>query len=219
MFSKVLRTAALGAVLAVGGLAASAGAFASGMLHQIAPQDVTAALDEIGMGYSVELDPRGFPMVQVDVSVMPAQQFNILFFACDELSGACEDITLWSWYDASGLDVQGAINAWNDPFQGMRRWSTGYLDDENDPALILNVNATGGLGAQNLQLMLNTYVEDMFAFEEGLAGGAMADASDADEAQPVLTAALLNDEIAYMTRLVKDYGGSAFSQTKQTDKK
>lgn len=215
------RVALWGAAVAVAlaGFIGAAFAGSGQMLEKITPDDVVATLDELGVGYAVDIDPRGFPMITVDPSLFPAEQVNIMFFACDDVSLACDDITLWSWYQSPGAGVQGAVNAWNDPFQGDRRWSTSYLDNENDPALVLNINATGGIGTDALRIMINTYIEDMFAFEDFLQGDKVADAGEMDGSAPALTAALMDPEMVRLTSLLKDFGGDGFAHAKQSVKK
>lgn len=214
----VKSTIGMLALLAGLGAAAPALASSNGLIEKLTPENVGAALDALGLPYSVEPDPRGYPMILVNPKPFPVQQFNIMFFACDTVSVECEDVTLWAWYDVGGRVSPDVINIWNDPFQGARRWSTGYLDQEDDPALIMNINATGGIGERALQILVNTYIEDIFAFEEALENGGKVAESQVDR-EDVSARALVDREVVRLTTLVKDFGGTSFGQTKRTDKK
>ena len=207
-----------GAALLGAVFAAPASANAGQMLEQISPDDIAVMLDEYGLAYSVEIDPRGYPMIQIDAGVLPAEQATVMFFACNEMTMGCEDITLWSWFEAPNKGAQTAINVWNDPFQGGRRWATGYLDEEGDPALTLNVNATGGIGETALRIMVNTFIEDMMAFSDILHGDQVADAANSS-ATPTMTAAFMDQEMIRLTRLLKEHGGDGFAYSKQSNKK
>ena len=195
------------------------------LIEKITPQDVTAALDALSISYEVQTDPRGFPMVVVDPRKFPAQQFNILFFSCDKVEGQCDDIALWAWYDKKGTVNDKAIYAWNDPFQA-RRWSTAYVDKDNDPSLVMNINATGGIGERALQILVNTYVEDIFAFNDLLKTATTQQTSDnggsslsTPSYSAADTAAAVDGDVLAMTNLIKVYGGSTYEHVKQDEKK
>ncbi len=187
------------------------------LIEKISPEIVTAALDTIGLSYKIATDPRGFPMIMVDQRKLPVQQFNILFFGCDAQS-ECDDITLWSWYDLGHTVSDKAIFAWNNPFGKQRRWTTGYLDEQNDPALALNINATGGIGEEALQILINTYVEDIFDFKEAITSDKTS-SNETPGAPAVRAAALLPEDVRKMTGLIKDYGAASFRMTKETETK
>jgi len=195
------------------------------LLEKITPQDVTGALDALSISYQVQTDPRGFPMIVVDPRKFPVQQFNILFFSCDKVEGQCDDIALWAWYDKAGQVNDKAIYAWNDPFQA-RRWSTAYVDKDNDPSLVMNINATGGIGERALQILVNTYIEDLFAFKDLLKTATTAQTSDNSSVSgqsvsyaPEATSAAVDGDIIAMTNLIKIYGGSTYEHVKEDEKK
>jgi hypothetical protein len=191
------------------------------IMDHFGPQDVATAFDALGLPYSIETDPRGYPMIVVDPRPFPVQQFNVLFFGCGSVDAKCEDISLWSWYDMKGAASQKAISAWNNPFKE-RRWSTAYLDDDGDPSLVLNINATGGIGERALQILVNTYLEDVFAFHDMITGAKSA-SNDADDDVPASASGFassgVDPDVLEMTDLVKEYGGDAFAHTKAVNKK
>jgi hypothetical protein len=220
MGRRLLKILALGAGLAAISLSPAAARHGD-MIEKITPDIVTAALDTVGLTYKVETDPRGFPMVMVDQRRLPVAQFNILFFGCNAQS-ECEDITLWSWYDLGHSVSDKAIFAWNNPFGKSRRWTTGYLDEQNDPALVLNINATGGIGEEALQILLNTYIEDLFDFKEAITSDKTSSnetPGDKTAAQAIQARALLPTDVRKLTGLIKTYGAAGFRMTKETDTK
>src|SRR5262249_24069465 len=212
---SIVRVAALAIGLAVS-LAGAASAGSRDMLDKLQPQNLTAVLDALGLTYKVTTDPRGYPMVMVDPRRMPVAQFNILFFGCNARS-ECDDVSLWSWYDIKQPVSDKAIFAWNNPFGKSRRWSTGYLDVQNDPALVLNINATRGIGAEAVQILVNTYVQDIFDFRDATTGRAKTSANDAPAAPAgkgfgsVRAADLLPTDVRKMTNLVKTYGATSYA--------
>jgi hypothetical protein len=188
------------------------------MIEKFTPENVGATLEGIGVAYSIETDPRGFPMLIVDARRLPVQQFNIMFFSCDKVSSECDDIALWAWYDMGPVSEK-AIFAWNDPFQG-RRWSTGYIDQDDDPALVMNINATGGIGERALQILVNTYVEDLFAFRDLLKDQKVSENDTGSSRRAEARgASLVDGEVLGMIELVKDYGAESFAHTKEAEKK
>jgi hypothetical protein len=219
MRGGILRIMAL--AVSVCALASSGAAARGGMIEKLTPNIVSAALDTIGLSYKLETDPRGFPMLMVDQRRLPVAQFNILFFGCDA-KGECEDISLWSWYDLDRAVSEKAIFAWNNPFGKSRRWTTGYLDEQNDPALVLNINATGGLGEEALQILVNTYIEDLFDFKEAITQDKTSSnesAPDGADAQSIKAAALLPGDVRELTGLIKSHGAMSFRMTKETNTK
>lgn len=198
------------------------------VVEKLTPAIVSETLDALSIKYEIQTDPRGYPMIAVETAPFPVRQFNILFFSCDGVESECDDIALWAWYDIGGDVSEKAIFAWNDPFQG-RRWSTAYLDKDSDPALVMNINATGGLGERNLQILVNTFVEDMFAFHDLLkeqqvssnnAADDVANAPSATNGAAVGYASSdVDGDILDMTALIKEFGGASFGRVKQTNKK
>ncbi|KAG0730636.1 hypothetical protein G6F23_016099 [Rhizopus arrhizus] len=61
-----------------------------------------------------------------------------------------------------------AINTWNQEY----RWTRAYLDDKNQAVLQMDMNAEGGIGKENLQILLNTFIsiaEDFGTLSKGAA--------------------------------------------------
>lgn len=129
------------------------------VIDRLTADNVGAALNAAGYRYVEATDNRGFPMLRVDGTAIGANNFNVMFYACNA-GMECEDITLWSWYSVNGPVDNDFLHVWNDVFRQARNWSRGYVDEDGDPVLIMNINAFGGLGADNLQVLVNTYVAE-----------------------------------------------------------
>lgn len=125
-------------------------------ITKLTPDNVGATLAANGMRYVESSDNRGYPLLQVETAGFRAENINVFFYGCSSLG--CEDITLYSWYRPAGTVTQQQINSWNDIFQSTRNWSRAYIDEEGDVVLTMNINATGGIGADALQILVNTYL-------------------------------------------------------------
>ncbi len=133
------------------------------VIDRLTVENVGAALNAAGYRYVEAADNRGNPLLRVDGTSLGANNFNVMFYACDGDLG-CEDITLWSWYSVNGPVDNEFLHVWNDVFRQARNWSRAYVDEDGDPVLTMNINATGGLGSYNLQIMINTYVAEAQIF-------------------------------------------------------
>jgi len=129
------------------------------MIEKLTAENVGATLTNVGLRYIASTDNRGHPVLQVDGTPFGAVGFNVLFYSCDD-NGQCDDITLWSWYNADRLTMDQSMHIWNDVLRESRNWSRAYVDQDGDPVLAMNINATGGIGSHNLQIMVNTYITE-----------------------------------------------------------
>lgn len=114
---------------------------------------VGAAITNAGYSYTETTDSAGAPMLEVYVGSLPAQQVVVLFYECGGKPATCEDIMLWSWYALPQRVSADTINAWN----ASQRWTRAYIDSDKDPVLEMDINATGGIGGDALQILVNTY--------------------------------------------------------------
>jgi len=140
------------------------------MIDKLTVDNVGAALDALGLQYAQNTDNRGFPLIQVareqSGGTFAARNINIFFYGCD--ASGCEDITLYSWYQPRTRPTSTVLNEWNDIFQHTRNWSRAYIDEEGDPVLTMNVNATGGIGTEALHILINTYLVECQDFANTL---------------------------------------------------
>ena len=86
--------------------------------------------------------------------------------------------------------------------------------------------ATCNIGARALQILVNTYVEDLFAFKDLLKQATTRQTSEnsssSSSSAPSYagdTSAAVDGDIIAMTNLIKVYGGSTYEHVKDDEKK
>ena len=72
---------------------------------------------------------------------------------CNDFTEKCHDLVVTATYSSKKPVSLKAINAWNQEY----RWTRAYLDDKNRAVLQMDVNSEGGIGKENLQILLNTF--------------------------------------------------------------
>ena len=77
-----------------------------------------------------------------------------LEFLCNDFTEKRLDLVATATYATKKPMSLKAINAWNQEY----RWSRAYLDEKNQAVLQMDMNAEGGLGKDNLQILLNTFI-------------------------------------------------------------
>lgn len=112
---------------------------------------VVGMLDD--MGYTTrKTDGDEGPVLVLDASNTGATDLR-LEFLCNDFSEKCYDLVATATYAGKKPATLKAINAWNQQY----RWTRAYLDDKNQAVLQMDMNAEGGIGKKNLQILLNTY--------------------------------------------------------------
>lgn len=105
------------------------------------------------MGYTTrKTDGDDGPVLILDASNSGATDLR-LEFLCNDFSEKCYDLVATATYASKKPATLKAINAWNQEY----RWTRAYLDDKNQAVLQMDMNAEGGIGKKNLQILLNTY--------------------------------------------------------------
>ncbi|MPT25333.1 MAG: DUF945 family protein [Achromobacter sp.] len=111
------------------------------------------------MGYATrQIEGDEGPVLILDAANTGATDLR-LEFLCNDFSEKCYDLVATATYASKKPATLKAINAWNQEY----RWTRAYLDDKNQAVLQMDMNAEGGIGKKNLQILLNTYfsiVED-----------------------------------------------------------
>jgi hypothetical protein len=149
-------------MLALVAVAAAATPAAAQTLTKLTVEEVGAAVQAAGHSYQTSTAEDGTPIIEIDTSGSKAQQLEVAFFECDQ-KGACEDIMVWSWYSVPGLTVD-KINSWNQN----GRWTRAYIDADKDPRLEMDINATGGIGKDALDILVNTFFNQDGEFSKHL---------------------------------------------------
>ena len=121
-------------------------------VSQVSAEMVGEMLAQNGLQYTITRDSWDDPMIQVTTGKsLPAQSFVVFFYDCDT-SDRCEDLMLAATFPARGGVT--AVNAWNSG----ARWVRAYMQEDQTAVLEMDLNATGGIGYDNVRIMVNTYV-------------------------------------------------------------
>lgn len=129
-----------------------AAAPAVGVMQDFNLDDVATMLDD--MGYTVtRAEGTEGPVLVLNPGTTGATDLR-LEFLCNDFTEKCLDLVATATYATKKPMSLKAINAWNQEY----RWSRAYLDDKNQAVLQMDMNAEGGLGKDNLQILLNTFI-------------------------------------------------------------
>ena len=124
----------------------------AGVMQDFNLEDVANMLDD--MGYTVtRSDGTDGPVLVLNPGTTGATDLR-LEFLCNDFTEKCLDLVATATYATKKPMTLKAINAWNQEY----RWSRAYLDEKNQAVLQMDMNAEGGLGKDNLQILLNTFI-------------------------------------------------------------
>ncbi len=130
----------------------TAAAPVAGVMQDFNLDDVANMLDD--MGYTVtRTDGTDGPVLVLNPGTTGATDLR-LEFLCNDFTEKCLDLVATATYATKKPMTLKAINAWNQEY----RWSRAYLDEKNQAVLQMDMNAEGGLGKDNLQILLNTFI-------------------------------------------------------------
>jgi len=149
-----------------------AGPASAQMITKLTPENIGATFSANGIRWVESANSAGSPVLQVEVidQLQAAETINVFFYGCG--ASGCEDITLYAWFDTPARLPAQQVDIWNDIFQMNRNWSHAYVDEDGDAVLVMNVNATGGIGLDALQILVNTYLVEVRDFGEYIGLGA-----------------------------------------------
>ncbi|MNV22852.1 hypothetical protein D3C71_1138450 [compost metagenome] len=139
---------------------------AVGVMQDFDLDTVSSMLDD--MGYTVKKsDGDEGPVLVLDTGTTGASDLR-LEFLCNDFTEKCLDLVMTATYKTKKPMPLKAINSWNQEY----RWTRAYLDDKNQAVLQMDMNAEGGIGKDNLQILLNTFIsiaEDFGTLSKGTA--------------------------------------------------
>ncbi len=132
--------------------AAAAAMPAEGVMQDFNLDAVASMLDD--MGYTtIKSDGGDGPVLVLNPGSTGASDLR-LEFLCNDFTEKCLDLVMTATYSTKKPMTLKAINAWNQEY----RWTRAYLDEKNQAVLQMDMNAEGGLGKDNLQILLNTFI-------------------------------------------------------------
>ncbi|KRC72916.1 hypothetical protein ASE30_08745 [Achromobacter sp. Root83] len=125
---------------------------AVGVMEDFNLESVATMLEE--MGYTAnKTDGDEGPVLVLSAGSTGASDLR-LEFLCNDFTEKCLDLVMTATYSTKKPMPLKTINAWNQEY----RWTRAYLDDKNQAVLQMDMNAEGGIGKDNLQILLNTFL-------------------------------------------------------------
>lgn len=100
------------------------------------PGSVVSALQDGGYSAKLGTDNVGDPMITSSVG---GTSFQIYFYNCTD-NRDCATVQFHSGYDLSSSPTLESMNEWNKS----KRFGRGYLDDEGDPILEMDIDLDDG---------------------------------------------------------------------------
>ena len=100
------------------------------------PDSVVSALQSGGYSAKLGTDEVGDPMITSGVG---GTTFQIFFYNCTD-NRECATVQFHSGYDTNGSVSVESMNEWN----RSKRFGRGYIDDENDAVLEMDVDLDDG---------------------------------------------------------------------------
>ncbi|OAE64876.1 hypothetical protein A7J71_25390 [Achromobacter insolitus] len=123
----------------------------AGYMQDFDLDTVTAMLDDMSYAPRKQDGDEG-PVLVLDPGSTGASDLRVEFL-CNDFTEKCHDLVVTATYSSKKPVSLKAINAWNQEY----RWTRAYLDDKNRAVLQMDMNSEGGIGKENLQIMLNTF--------------------------------------------------------------
>lgn len=125
---------------------------AVGVMQDFNLDTVSSLLDDMGITAN-KMDGNEGPVLVLDAGNTGASDLR-LEFLCNDFTEKCLDLVMTATYKTKKPMPLKAINSWNQEY----RWTRAYLDDKNQAVLQMDMNAEGGIGKDNLQILLNTFI-------------------------------------------------------------
>ena len=125
---------------------------AVGVMQDFDLDTISSLLDDMGITANKHDGNEG-PVLLLDADNTGASELR-LEFLCNDFTEKCLDLVMTATYKTKKPMPLKAINSWNQEY----RWTRAYLDDKNQAVLQMDMNAEGGIGKDNLQILLNTFI-------------------------------------------------------------
>jgi hypothetical protein len=122
----------------------------------ISEDDIAAILEKARSFGPANMEKAEIPMIRADANGHP---YAIKFLDCDGPAG-CKDFLLQTYLFGPRVDLDLA-NSWNRD----RRWTKVYYDADDDIALEMDVDLTGGISESSLDRTFAIWNEAVDAFK------------------------------------------------------
>lgn len=121
---------------------------------KVSPELIGSVLSDLGVQYELKKLDNGDPRLVINTGALAAKGMQIDFWDCTP-SNECEDMTIRAWFAAKPPATLANVNAWNRD----KRFTRAYIDSDNEANLEMDINATGGVGMGNIQIMMKSYFQ------------------------------------------------------------
>ncbi|AWP83351.1 DUF945 family protein [Bordetella bronchiseptica] len=158
--SEAVEAAAEAAAAEAAQEAADAAAWATegDSLRSVNAGLLTSILAEGGYDSTTEEGASG-PVIVIDANGLPLRDLRAELYCIDD--DECMDVSMKASFGKRKTSLK-ALNAWNQKY----RWTRAYLDDDNQAVLRMDLSAEGGVGRENLSIMVNTFMQMVGNFED-----------------------------------------------------
>ena len=121
--------------------------------------EVAKVLHDKGYRAEITTDSVGDPLIESGVD---GTHFSVYFYGCEGEVPRCNSIQLMAAFDLEeGLSLE-RINLWNRE----HRFGRGYLDDESDPFVEMDLDVEFGFSTEALANNLDTWSSVLPGFKE-----------------------------------------------------
>lgn len=118
------------------------------VLTRVTPKMVEAVLQGMGVSYQRSVDSQGDPMFSFKLST-----YDVAMYSYDCNADGCASLRLFAGFRMDEPPTVEHINAWN----RTKRFSTAYLDSEDDPCLDEDLIVNGGVTAGAIEQFILNY--------------------------------------------------------------
>lgn len=132
------------------------------MLNSLDPAEIGEMISDVGYAYELGTSDYDTPVLRIDTGEEGAKSVEILFNDCESES-SCSDMQLRATVETARPVPMRVFNEWNQN----NRPTRAYWDADNKVAAMeMDVNAYGGVGKENVQYAVHTFLGNMMMFAE-----------------------------------------------------
>ncbi len=136
------------------------------VLGWLDPREIAALFEQEGYAVNVTRDFADEPFLEISGTPerpLEGRRMEVEFYNCRSDS-ECEDMLLRSAHDPKQWVTLEMLNAWNLD----SRWAKAFKTEDGETMLEMDVNAYGGLGIDNLDALLLTFLDLAQEFAESI---------------------------------------------------
>jgi hypothetical protein len=133
----------------------------TGSLIDATDVDAILAVAKVYGDATASKDSHGDPIVKIKSK---GNSWVIYFYGCSK-GASCASVQFYYGFTATTKPTPAQINDWNKT----KRWARAYIDDENDPNIVQDINLAGGVARPNFDASLSRWTDTIGDFKAFLA--------------------------------------------------